>query len=331
MQRREFILLLGGVAAAWPLLAKAQQGQQARRIAVLMGSGEDDPKVQSFLAAFVQGLKEFRWIDGQNIRIEYGWAGGETARIENLAKEAVDRRPDIIVAYTTPVTAALKRYTSTIPIVFVAVSDPVGAGFVESLARPNGNITGFINIEASWGGKWLELLKEIAPRIRRAAIMSNPATAPGGGSYFLNSFRDAGRALAVEVTSAPVRTDADIEAVISELGRGSDGGLVVSPDVFNVVHRRSIISATKRSNVPAIFHLPAYVKEGGLLSYGANNQDLFRRTAGYVDRVLQGTKPSDLPVQIPAQFELVINVNTAKALGLEVPLVLQQRADELIE
>ena len=331
MKRREFISLLGGAAATWPVAARAQQPERMRRVGVLMGYAQSDPSAQSFFAGFVQSLQELGWIVGQNVAIEDRWAGGDINRIQKFARELVEVQPDVILSNTTPVTVALHQETHTIPIIFVIVSDPVGAGLITSLAQPGGNITGFINLEASMGGKWLEMLKEIAPGVRRAAIIFNPDTAPGGGSYFAPSFQSAARSLGVEPITAAVRSNADIESAITALGRESGGGLVVSADGFMVVHRRSIILLAAQNNVPAIFFTPAFPKDGGLLAYGADSLDVFRRAGPYVDRVLRGTKPSDLPVQVPVKFELVINLKTAKALGLEVPPTLLARADEVIE
>jgi putative tryptophan/tyrosine transport system substrate-binding protein len=330
MRRREFIRLVGGAAAAWPLIARAQQPDRMRRVGVLMGWSENDPQYPSWIAAFIQALAQLGWSDGRNIRIDVRWIHGEVDRARALAKELVELQPDVILAGTTPATAALQRATRTIPIVFVVVSDPVGAGFVDSLPRPGGNITGFINIEAAMGGKWLELLKEIAPRLRRVAIMFNPDTAPGGGSYFLDSFEAAARSLAVEPMTAHVHSDAEIERVITSLGR-EQAGLVLASDSFLAVHRRTIISLAARNNVPAISVFLFSPQEGGLISYGPNNEDMFRRAASHVDRILRGAKPGDLPVEIPTKFDLVINLKTAKALGLDVPLHLQRLADEIIE
>jgi putative ABC transport system substrate-binding protein len=329
MKRRKFITLLGG-AAAWPLAARAQQAG-IRRIGVLMGWAENDPEAKSDLAAFVQGLEQLGWAGGRNLRIDYRWAGGNADLMRTFAKELVELQPDVILANTTPVTAALQRETHTIPIVFVIVSDPVGAGFLASLPRPGGNITGFINIESSLGGKWLELLIEIAPRVKRAAIMFNPDTAPAGGSYFLAPFEAAARSFAAEPITAPVRSDAEIERVITQLGREQGSGLVLMTDGFIFVHRKSIISLAARNNVPAIYAESVSAKDGGLLSLGANYLDVFRRAAPYIDRILRGEKPADLPVQVPTRFELVINLKTAKALGLTVPPSLLARADEVIE
>jgi putative ABC transport system substrate-binding protein len=330
MKRRAFIMLLGGAAAGWPLAVRAQQPGSIRRIGVLMGWAESDPEAKADLAAFVQGLAQLGWADGRNVRIDYRWANGDVDRMRTFAKELAELRPDVILANTTPATVALQRETRTIPIVFVIVSDPVGAGLVASLARPGGNITGFINIEASLGGKWLELLKEIAPAVRRVAIMFNPDTAPGGGSYFLGPFETAAKSIAVEPITAPVRSDAEIESVITSLGR-EQGGLVVMTDGYMTVHRGFIISLAARNHVPAIYAESFSAKDGGLLSYGANSLDIFRHAAPYVDRILRGVTPSDLPVQVPSLFELVINLKTAKALGLAVPPSLLAIADEVIE
>jgi putative ABC transport system substrate-binding protein len=329
MRRRQFITLLGG-AATWPVVVRAQQQDALRRIGVLMGWSESDPEAKSDLAAFVQGLQQLGWVDGRNVRIDYRWANGDVDRMRTFAKELVDLRPEVILANTTPATVALQRETRTLPIVFVIVSDPVGAGLVASLARPGGNITGFINVEASLGGKWLELLKEMAPGVRRVAIMFNPDTAPGGGSYFLSPFEAAAKTVAVEPITAQVRSDAEIETVITSLGR-EQGGLVLMTDGFMTVHRRAIISLAARNNVPAIYAESFSPKDGGLLSYGANSLDAFRRAVSYVDRILRGTPPGDLPVQVPTKFELVINLKTAKVLGLAVPPGLLAIADEVFE
>ena len=317
---------------AWPVAARAQRADRMRRIGVLMAFDENDPKPKSWLSNFTQGLAELGWTDGHTARMDVRWAAGSVDRMRTFAKELVELRPDVIFASTTPVTAALQRETRTIPIVFVIVSlDPVGAGFVAGLARPGGNITGFTNVEAALAGKWLEMLKEIAPRVRRVAIMFNPDTAPGGGAYFLEPFEAAARLLAVEPITARVRSDGEIEAVITSLGH-EQAGLVLMPDSFMQVHQGTVISLTARNNVPAIgADLPGFAKEGGLLSYGANFPDIFRRAAPYVDRILRGANPGDLPVQAPTKYELVLNLKTAKALGLEVPATVLARADEVIE
>jgi len=330
MKRREFISLIGSVAA-WPLAAQAQQKEQVRRIGVLMGWAESDPYAQAALKAFYKGLGRLGWTDDRNLRIDLRWGAGQAERMQEFARELVALRPDMILANTTPATKALHRETRTIPMVFVIVSDPVGAGLVASLAQPGGNITGFINVETTMGGKWLELLKEMAPSVRRAAIMFNPDTAPGGGSYFLGAIEAAARSFGVEAITAAVRSDGEIETVINELGREPGSGLVVMTDSFTVVHRGSIISLAARNSVPAIYAEAISSRDGGLMSYGANTQDMFARAASYADRILQGAKPADLPVQTPIRFEMVINLKTAGALGLAVPPTLLARADEVIE
>jgi ABC-type uncharacterized transport system substrate-binding protein len=330
MNRRDFITL-GSAAAAWPLAAGAQQPERMRRIGVLMAFDENDPKTKDWLSNFTQGLAELGWTDGRTVRMDVRWAAGSVDRMRTFAKELVQLQPDLIVAGATPATAALQRETRAIPIVFVVVSDPVGAGFVAGLPRPGGNITGFTNVEAAMGGKWLAMLKEIAPRVRRVAIMFNPDTAPGGGAFFLGPFEAAARSLAVEPIMARVRSDVEIEAVIALL-ESEQAGLVVMPDSFMQVHQATVISLTARNNVPAIgADLPSFAKEGGLLSYGANFPDIFRRAAPYVDRILRGANPGDLPVQAPTKYELAINLKTAKALGLNVPDRLIATADEVIE
>jgi putative tryptophan/tyrosine transport system substrate-binding protein len=331
MQRREIITLLGGAAAAWPLVVRAQQPDRIRRIAVLTGYAANDPLPQPWIAAFLQGLSELGWSDSRNLHIDYRWTSADAKRITQFAKELVALQPDVIFAQSTPVTVALQRETTGIPIVFVLVSDPVGTGIVASLARPGGNITGFINFEESMGGKWLELLKEIAPAVKHAAIMFNPDTSAGGGGYFLRSFEAAGAALGVKPIVAPVRSPSEIEKVIGDLAREPDGGLVLMPDVFLHLNRKQVMTLAERHKLPVIYWLGAYAKEGGLLCYGSDNHDLFRRSASYVDRILKGEKPSNLPVQVPTKFELVINLKTAKAIGLTVPPTLLTRADEVIE
>jgi ABC-type uncharacterized transport system substrate-binding protein len=329
MKRREFISLIGSVAA-WPLAAQAQK-DQVRRIGVLMGWAEGDPYAQAALTAFYKGLGRLGWTDDRNLRIDLRWGAGQAERMQEFARELVALRPDMILANTTPATKALHRETRTIPLVFVIVSDPVGAGLVASLPQPGANITGFINVETAMGGKWLELLKEMAPSVRRAAIMFNPDTAPGGGSYFLGAIEAAARSFGVEAITAAVRSDGEIETAINKLGREPGSGLVVMTDSFTVVHRGSIISLAARNSVPAIYAEAISSRDGGLMSYGANTQDMFARAASYADRILQGAKPADLPVQTPIKFEMVINLKTARALGLAVPPTLLASADEVIE
>jgi putative ABC transport system substrate-binding protein len=330
MRRREFMTLVGGAAAAWPLAARAQQPDRMRRIGVLMGWSESDPEFRSWMAAFLQAFAQLGWMEGRNVRIDVRWTNGNIERARALAKELVRLQPDAILAGTTPATAALKSETQAIPIVFAVVSDPVGAGFAASLSRPGGNVTGFINEEAAMGGKWLELLKEGAPRLTRAAIMFNPDTAPGGGAYFLDSFESAARSMMIKSITAPVRSDAEIDDVIVFLGN-QQAGLVIMTDSFMGVHRGTVIAAAIRNKVPTIYDASAFAREGGLISYGSSNADLFRRSASYVDRILRGAMPGDLPVQVPVLFELAVNRKTAKGLGLELPPSLLTRADEVIE
>jgi putative ABC transport system substrate-binding protein len=328
MRRREFIAGLG-TASAWPLAARAQPAERVRRIGVLMGPEENDPFYKSILTTFTQALAGLGWTDGRNVWIDVRWAGGDINRMGALAQELVGLQPAIIVTSSTPTTVALQRETRTIPIVFAKVADPVASGILTRLDRPSGNVTGFANYEPTLAGKWLELLSEIAPGLKRAAIMFNPDTAPV--SNFMPSFETAARALKVEAITAPVHSDVEIETAITALGREPGGGLVVMPDVFTFTHRAPIISAAARNNVPAVYWLSDYVKDGGLLSYGLDLVDDWRRAAIYVDRVLRGEKPGDLPVQFPTKFEMAVNLKTAKVLGLAVPPSILLRADEVIE
>src|SRR6516225_8740417 len=320
MKRREFIGFAGIAAAAWPLAARAQQPQQMRRIGVLMGWNERDQEAQSNLAAFVQELQQLGWTDGRNIRIDYRWSNGDVNRMQMFAKELAGSGPDAILAHTTPVTAALQRETRTVPIVFVVVSDPVGEGFVAGLSHPGGNITGFVHTEGEFAGKLLELLTEIAPTVPRVAILFNPDTAPGRGSSYLPSFETAARSFRLEAIAAPVRNDAEIQAIVAMLGREEGGGLVAMPDGFTLVHRAPMILQAARNKIPAVYWNAIIARDGGLLSYRPHTSDIFRRAAPYFDRILHGAKPADMPVQVPTKFELVINLKTAKALGIEVPL-----------
>jgi putative tryptophan/tyrosine transport system substrate-binding protein len=328
MRRREFMTVLGGAAIGWPLAARAQ-GERMRRIGVLMGIAESDPARQSFVTAFTEALQELGWSSGRNIRIEYRWGAGDAERIRDFARELVEMQLDLIVGHTTPVVAALKAQTRTIPIVFTQVSDPVGSGFIDGFAKPGGSITGFTNLESSMSSKLVELLKEVAPTITRVAVMFNPDTAPDRGSYFLRPVEAAAPSLHVEVIPAPVHNDAEIEAAITTLAPAT--GLIVMPDVFILAHREQILALADRHRLPAAYAYRLFAASGGLLSYGTDLADLFRRAAPYVDRILNGTKPAELPVQQPTKFELVINLRTAKALGLNVPLSLQAGADEVIE
>jgi putative ABC transport system substrate-binding protein len=326
--RREFLAALSG-AAAWPLAARAQQGDRVRRIGVLMSLAENDPLAKTRVSAFTQALAGLGWTDGHNVRMDLRWGGADVNRIRALAQELVGLRPDVIVANGTPTTVALQRETRTIPIVFVTGGDPAVSGIVARLDRPGGNITGFADWEASLGGKWLELLSEVAPGLKRAAIMFNPDTSPA--SAYMPSLETAARSLKVAPIITPVHSDVEIETAIAALGREPGGGLVVMPDVFMTTHRAPIISATTRNKVPAVYTLPESARDGGLLSYGVDRVDPFRRAATYVDRILRGEKPGDLPVQFPTKFEMAVNLKTAKALGLAVPPSIRLLADEVIE
>jgi putative ABC transport system substrate-binding protein len=329
IRRREFIAGLGS-AAAWPLAAWPQGGE--RRIGVLMPFAESDPQAQAYFTAFAQKLAEFGWTDGRNLRIDVRWSAASVDRMRMFAKELVELQHDVILTGSTPGTAAVGRLTQTIPIVFVAVADPIRAGFVVSLARPGHNLTGFVNLEVSIAGKCLQLLTEIVPGVKRAAIMFNPDTAPGSGSFFLPSFEEAARSLKVEPITAPVHNDAEIGTVIAALGREAGAGLICLPDGFMLVHRRTITSLAMQTNVPTVGALPqAFARDGGLLSYGADLGDLFRRAAPYVDQLLRGAKPGDLPVQLPIKFQMVLNTRTAKVLKLTVPPTLLAVANEVIE
>jgi putative ABC transport system substrate-binding protein len=324
LQRRDFITLLGG-AAAWPLAARAQQRDRVRRIGVLMGGNENDPEVKLRYSAFMQALTGLGWIDGRNLRMEPRWRGrgDDINRIRASARELVGLQPDVILVSSTEPTAAVQRETRTIPIVFVNVTEPVASGIVPRLNRPGGNITGFAQAEATLGGKWLELLTEIAPGLKRAAFMFNPDLA----SISMPSFETAARSLKVEPIMAPVRSDAEIETAIAALG----GGGLVAPFGRLIEQRAPIIVAAARNKVPAVYLLSEYVRDGGLLSYGIDSLDTWRRTATYVDRILRGEKPGDLPVQLPTKYEMAVNRKTATALGLAVPPSILLRADQVIE
>jgi putative tryptophan/tyrosine transport system substrate-binding protein len=332
IKRREFVSLLGGATVAWPFVALAQKPDQTRRIGVLMSLGENDSEGKAQLSGFTQGLADLGWPDGPKLRMDVRWGGGDVNKIGTFAKELVAMQPDVILAQGTPVTAALKRETRTIPIVFVVVTDPVGEGFVAGLPLPGGNITGFITSEEAMGSKMLDLLLDIAPGISRVAMMFNPDTAPGGGKYYLGDFEAAARSSKVTPITARAQSDAEIETVVTTLGREPDGGLIVMPDFFMLNHVRPILLQAARNNVPTIYPWRYVVtKEGGLISYGPDFRDIVRRAAPYVDRIFRGAKPADLPVQVPVKFEMALNIKTAKALGLTVPASLLLRADEVIE
>jgi putative ABC transport system substrate-binding protein len=332
MRRREFITLLSGAAAstAWPFSIRAQQPEQIRRIGILMGWAESDPAVESYVAAFRGALAKLGWTDGGNLRIELRWAAADLDRMKTFAKELVDLRPDAILGANTPVISALARETRTIPIVFTTVADPIGNGFAASLAHPGGNITGFTGIDPTIGGKWMELLKEIAPRIVRAALLFNPATAAPLQIY-MPSIQAAAASFAVEVTAAPVHAKEEIEGVIATQARDPGGSLILTPDPFNRGNGDLIIALAARYGVPAIYYTRTLVESGGLISYSDDFNDEFRQAAGYIDRILKGAKPGELPIQQPTKFELVINMKTAKALGISVPQTLLATADEVIE
>ncbi len=330
MRRREFIALLGGAAAAASGTARAQQ-DRIRHIGMLMGYAESDPDTQARMAAFRDAFEKLGWKHGRNVQIAYRFGVGEIDRVRGYASELVDSKPDVIVCETTPALKAVADHTSTIPVVFISVTDPVSTGFVTDLARPGGNITGFTNFEATMGGKWIELLQKIAPGSARVGVIFNPETAPGGGSFFLRSVAASAPALHVELLPFAVHNDDEIEQAITGLGREPGAGLIVMSDVFTSVHRLAIIAQAMVNRVPTIFALRFGATDGGLLSYGVDVTDLHRRAAAYVDRILKGTRPADLPVQQPTKFELVINLRTAKALGLEVSPTLLATADEVIE
>jgi putative ABC transport system substrate-binding protein len=329
MRRREFIAGLSGAAAAWPFVARAQQPERVRRIGVLMAGDESDPEGKLRYSAFTQALADLGWTDGRNVRIDLRCQGDDTNRIRALAQELVGLQPDIILTQSTSASVAIQRETRTIPIVFASVAEPVASGIVPRLDGPGGNVTGFAIYEASLGGKWLELLAEIAPGLKRAVMMFNPDTIPG--SVYVPSFETAAQSLKVVPITAPVHSDIEIEAAITALGREPGGGLVALSGAFMITHRALIISAAARNNVPAVYVQSYFVRDGGLLSYGADQVDLFRRAAAYVDRILRGAKPAELPIQFPTKFEMVVNLKTAKALGMTVPQSILLRADEVIE
>jgi putative ABC transport system substrate-binding protein len=329
MRRREFIAGLGSTAA-WPLAARAQQGDRVRRIGVLMPFRDDDPNGRPEMAALRRGLAERGWVEGRTIDVTVRWTGGNIELIEASAKELVGVKPDVLLSRSTPITAALKRQSGAIPIVFVNVFEPVEQGFVQSLARPGGNITGFTSLEASVGSKMLGLLKEIDPRIVRVVIIYNPQTAPFFGLY-VRPMEAAAASLGVETIAMPVQTDSDIEAAMMGLARQPGGGLVALPDSFTLERRVLIIALAERMRVPAVYGFRSFMQSGGLMAYAVDPSDLMYRAADYVDRILRGDRPADLPVQQPTRYPLTINIKTAKALGLEIPATLLAMADEVIE
>jgi ABC-type uncharacterized transport system substrate-binding protein len=328
-RRRDFITLLGGAAAVWPVTAWAQQADRMRRIGVLTAIAADDPEGQARLTAFVQGLQQLGWTVGQNVRVDYRWGGSNADDTRKYAAELVALAPDVILAHSSASVAPLLLATRTVPLVFTIVADPVGAGFVESLARPGGNATGFTNFEYSIAGKWLELLKEIAPGVTRAAVLRESAIAAGPGQ--LGAIQALAQSLGVELRPVDVRDAGEIERAITAFAQGSNGGLIVTGSPAAVVHRGLIVALAARHRLPAVYNTRFYATGGGLISYGPDFVDQFRRAAGYVDRILKGEKPADLPVQAPTKYDLVINLKTAQALGLDVPATVLARADEVIE
>jgi putative ABC transport system substrate-binding protein len=325
MLRREFITLLSGATVTLPLAARAQPAAKIWRIGLLMTMAESEPEAQARLASLREGLQQLGWKEGHNIRIDYRFAAGDSERARSSALELVSLTPDVILANGTAILSALRRATQSIPIVFVLVPDPVGDGFVASLARPGGNITGVTNFEFPMGGKWVEFLKEIAPHLSNVALIFNPETAPYA-RHFLQSV-----ALGAEATLMPVRNDSEIERALETVAAKSNSGLIIVPDLFTGGHRELIVALAARHRLPAIYPFRFFVANGGLLSYGPDSLDLFRRSASFVDRILKGDKPGDLPVQAPVKFELAVNLKTAKALGLTVPPTLLARADDVIE
>jgi putative ABC transport system substrate-binding protein len=328
MKRREFMTLLGGAAAAWPLAASAQT-KRLRRIGVLMGLVANDPEAQSRVAAFENGLRELGWVKGGNLSIEYRWAGDGSV-LRDHAAELLATVPDLILANSTPVTTALREQSRSVPIVFTQVTDPVGQGLVPSLAHPGGNLTGFTSFEFSIGTKWLEALKQTAPRVTRVALVFNPQSAPSA-DLFLLPVEAAAPSFSVVPIGAAVRNPDDVDRVFDALAREPNGGLMVLPDISMTNYREAIIALAARHRVPAIYPYRYFAVSGGLMSYGTDVEEVFRRAAGYVDRILKGTSPGELPIQAPTKYELVFNLKTARALGLDVPPTLVARADEVIE
>jgi putative ABC transport system substrate-binding protein len=330
INRREFVSLLGGAVAAWPLAAAAQQPERVRRIGVLLAATADDPEFQPRMRAFEQGLALLGWIDGRNLRLDIRWAGSNTDDVRKHALELAALAPDVILAGSgTTTVAPLLQATRTVPIVFVVVIDPVGAGFVANLARPGGNATGFLMFEYGLSGKWLEVLKQIAPEVKRVAVLRDPTIASGIGQF--GAIQSAAPSLGIEASPINVREIGEIERDIAAFARSPNGGVVVTGSPEASRHRHLIITLAARHRLPAVYSYRSFVTDGGLISYGPDPIDQYRRAAGYVDRILKGEKPADLPVQAPTKYELVINLKTAKALGLQVPPSLLARADEVIE
>jgi putative tryptophan/tyrosine transport system substrate-binding protein len=327
--RRELLAALGGAAALWPLAARAQQSDRVRRVGVLNPFAENDPEVQAHITSFRQALQKLGWTDGRNLRIHYRWGEANPERLRAHAAELVALEPDVILVSSPLALQPLQKETRSIPIVFTGVSDPAGSGFIASLAHPGGNITGFAVAEFSMYGKHLELLKEVAPHVVRVAVMMNPEQVPQAGNW--RAIETVAPSFRVQLTAAHVRDSVEIERAIDAFARESNGGLIVLPSALTIVHRGLIIALAARHRLPAVYAFRQFVVDGGLMSYGVDLVDQYRQAASYVDRILRGEKPADLPVQQPTQFSLIINLKTAKALGLDVPWILQQRADEVIE
>jgi putative tryptophan/tyrosine transport system substrate-binding protein len=331
MKRRKFISLLGG-AVAWPLTAIAQQRATMRRLSVLMHATESDPATVASLIALTKALRETGWVDGRDIQIDHYYSDGVLERLADLAKKAVANQPDVIFTRGTPPTIAILNATHSVPVVFVDVSDPVGSGFAASLSHPGSNVTGFTNYEPSMAGKWLELLREIAPTAsHRVAVIFNRATAVDAGRYFLHPLEEAARSMRLNVIAMPIKDISELPTALDNFAHERGGGLVVIPDLFNSQHHHQIIAHAAVRRLPAVYSFPLYVQSGGLISYGVDVRDQSRRAASYVDRILKGAKPADLPIQTPTKFELVINLKTANAIGLAVPATLLARADAVIE
>jgi len=328
MQRRDFITIIGGAAAAWPLKAHAQQPERMARIGVMLAFGASDPEAKPFVAALKKGLQDLGWIEGRNIEFDFRWPAADPDRIRAYATELVDTKPSVILVNSTTATAALQRETLTVPVVFVNIADPIRSGFAASLAAPGGNITGFTNFETTMGAKWLQLLRDVAPERTRAGLLFNPNT--HSGQYF-HIIETTAPSLGMESFQLPVQDAAGIERAIASLGRDVNAGLIVLPDIFHFPHRDLIVALSAQHRLPAIYPFRLFVTAGGLISYGIDLADLYLRAASYLDRILKGSRPADLPIQQPTKFELVINLKTAKALGLTVPPTLLGRADEVIE
>jgi putative ABC transport system substrate-binding protein len=329
LNRREFITLLGGAAAVWPLDAQAQQGERVRRVGVIMGFAETDPVWQAYLATFRQRLQEFGWSEGRNIRFDYRFTGESSERIRGAAAEVVAMAPDVIFVSTNPVVSAVLQETRVIPVVFTWVSDSVGSGYVANLAHPGGNITGFHNYEPALGPKWMGILKEIAPALRRVAFVHVPEIK--ANVAFMRAGEASAAALGMAVSGAPVRNDADLERVLTEFAQEPNGGLIVTPSPLTATRRAVIIELAARLRLPAIYSFRFYAESGGLVSYGIDQTELVREAASYVDRILRGVNPGELPVQLPTKYQLVINIRTAKGLGLNIPNSMQLLADEVID